>query len=104
SANILMVISLTSPTGEYDSLFLSNYATLRLRDALSRVRGVGDVTVFGTGSYSMRVWLDPEKLKARGLTTQDVQDAIREQNVQVAAGQIGQPPAPNDLSFQYTVT
>ncbi len=104
SANILLVISLTSPTGEYDSLFLSNYATLRLRDALSRVRGVGDVTVFGTGSYSMRVWLDPEKLKARGLTTQDVLDAIREQNVQVAAGQIGQPPSPDDLSFQYTVT
>ncbi|MBL8850634.1 MAG: efflux RND transporter permease subunit, partial [Planctomycetaceae bacterium] len=64
AANILLVISLTSPTGEYDNLFLSNFATLRLRDELSRVRGVGEVTVFGTGNYSMRVWLDPQKMKA----------------------------------------
>jgi len=104
STNIILVISLTSPSGEYDSLFLSNYANLRLRDELSRVAGVGEVTVFGTGNYSMRVWLDPEKLKARGLTTEDVLDAIREQNVQVAAGQIGQPPTDDDLAFQYTVS
>ncbi len=105
STNIILVISLTSPDNRYDSLFLANYATLRLRDELSRVKGVGEVTVFGTGNYSMRVWLDPEKLKARGLTTQDVMAAIAEQNVQVAAGQIGQPPQPNqDLAFQYTVT
>ena len=94
STNIILVISLTSPDNKYDSLFLSNYATLQLRDELSRVQGVGDVTVFGTANYSMRVWLDPEKLKARGLTTEDVVYAIREQNVQVAAGQIGQPPRP----------
>ncbi|MEX2172467.1 MAG: multidrug efflux RND transporter permease subunit [Pirellulales bacterium] len=106
STNILLVISLTSPDNEFDDLFLANYATLRLRDELSRVTGVGDVTVFGTANYSMRVWLDPEKLKARGLTTQDVLVAIEEQNVQVAAGQIGQPPLPADkeVSFQYTVT
>jgi hydrophobic/amphiphilic exporter-1 (mainly G- bacteria), HAE1 family len=104
SANILLVASLFSPKGEFDGLFLSNYATLRVRDALSRVPGVGDVTVFGSSNYSMRAWLDPEKLKARGLTTQDVVAAIQEQNVQVAAGNIGQPPSPDDISFQYTVT
>jgi HAE1 family hydrophobic/amphiphilic exporter-1 len=104
TTNILMMIALTSPNGEYDSLFLSNYATLRMRDELSRVNGVGDVTVFGTGNYSMRVWLDPEKLKARNLTTQDVMSVIAEQNVQVAAGQIGQPPAPDSQNFQFTVT
>src|SRR6185503_11737756 len=68
------------------------------------INGVGEVTVFGTGNYSMRVWLDPDKLRSRGLTAQDVSDAIREQNVQAAAGQVGQPPASNGLSFQYTVT
>lgn len=103
STNIILLLSLTSPTDAFDNLFLANYATLRLRDALSRVRGVGEVTVFGTANYSMRIWLDPEKLKARNLTTQEVVAAIQEQNVQVAAGQIGQPPAPEGLAFQYTV-
>ncbi|HEY1067653.1 MAG TPA: efflux RND transporter permease subunit, partial [Pirellulales bacterium] len=78
--------------------------TLRLRDELSRVKGVGEVTVFGTGSYSMRVWLDPHRLKARGMNAGDVVAALREQNVQVAAGQVGQPPVPTDKQFQYTVT
>jgi HAE1 family hydrophobic/amphiphilic exporter-1 len=104
STNIILVISLISPHGQYDSLFLSNYATLRLRDALSRIDGVGDVRVFGTAKYSMRIWLDPDQLQARRLTTQDVVSAILEQNVQVAAGQIGQPPAPQAQNFQYTVT
>ena len=104
SPNIILVISLVSTDGQYDSLFLSNYATLRLREELSRVKGVGEVTVFGTAQYSMRVWLDPDKLQARRLTTQDVTAAIREQNVQVAAGQVGQPPAPQEQNFQYTVT
>lgn len=103
STNFILVLSLVSPKGEFDNLFLANYATLHLRDELSRVNGVGEVTVFGTANYSMRVWLDPEKLKARELTTQDVVAAIREQNVQVAAGQIGQPPAPTGQVFQYTV-
>jgi HAE1 family hydrophobic/amphiphilic exporter-1 len=106
STNIIIVVSLTSPDETFDSLFLSNYATLRLRDELSRLPGVGEVTVFGTANYSMRVWLNPEQLKARGLTTQDVVAAIQEQNVQVAAGQIGQPPLPtgDPIAFQYTVT
>ena len=104
SSNILLVVSLSSPDGTYDNLFLSNYATLRVRDALARVKGVGEVQVFGASSYSMRVWLDPERLKARGLTTQDVVAAIQEQNIQVAAGTVGQPPSPQDTDFQYTVT
>ncbi|TWT89931.1 Efflux pump membrane transporter BepE [Pseudobythopirellula maris] len=103
STSITMVISLTSPDDQYDSVFLGNYATIHLRDELSRVDGVGEVRVFGGADYSMRVWLDPNKLKARSLTTQDVVAAIREQNVQVAAGQIGQPPAPAGQNFQLTI-
>jgi HAE1 family hydrophobic/amphiphilic exporter-1 len=90
--------------GPYDGLFLSNYATLRLRDDLSRVPGVGDVMVRGVGSYSMRVWLDADKLAARQLTTQEVLAALARQNVQVASGQVGQPPNPAGQSFQMTVT
>ncbi len=103
STNIVLIISLFSPDGRFDELYLSNYATLRLRDVLSRIDGVGDVSVFPQSDYSMRIWLDPPKLKSRDLTTEDVLAAIREQNVQVAAGQIGQPPAPPGQSFQYTV-
>jgi len=107
SSNFILILSLNATEekkDEYDTLFLANYATLRLRDELSRIYGVGDVTVFGTGNYSMRVWLDPEQLKARNLTTQDVVASIREQNVQVAAGQIGQPPSPDTQQFQFAVT
>src|SRR5688572_15315770 len=93
SPAFLMVVHLTSPDGRYDSLYLRNYATLNIRDTLARLPGMGDVRVFGAGDYSMRVWLDPQKLAARSLTTGDVIAAIREQNVQVAAGQIGAPPA-----------
>ncbi|MBC8024428.1 MAG: efflux RND transporter permease subunit, partial [Steroidobacteraceae bacterium] len=93
SPAFLMVVHLTSPSGQYDSLYLRNYATLNIRDTLARLPGMGDVRVFGAGDYSMRVWLDPQKLSARNLTTGDVVAAIREQNVQVAAGQIGAPPA-----------
>jgi hydrophobe/amphiphile efflux-1 (HAE1) family protein len=103
STNIVLIISLFSPDGRFDELYLSNYATLRLRDVLSRIDGVGDVTVFPQSDYSMRIWLDPPQLKSRNLTTEDVLAALREQNVQVAAGQIGQPPAPPGQSFQYTV-
>ena len=103
STNIIQFVTLSSPDGTFDSLYLSNYATLRIRDELSRIYGVGDVAVFGAGQYSMRVWLDPERLKARNLTTQDVVAAIREQNVQVAAGQLGQPPAPASQDFQLTI-
>ncbi len=103
STNIVLIISLFSTDGRFDELYLSNYATLRLRDVLSRIDGVGDVSVFPASDYSMRIWLDPPQLKSRDLTTEDVLAAIREQNVQVAAGQIGQPPAPPGQSFQYTV-
>jgi len=89
----LMVVHLTSPDGRYDSLYLRNYATLNVRDLLARIPGVGDVRVFGAGDYAMRVWLDPQKMAARDLTTGDIVSSIREQNVQVAAGQIGAPPA-----------
>ena len=103
SSNIILFAALTSEDPLHDEIFLSNYATLNIRDRLSRIPGVGEVFVFPPSDYSMRVWLDPPRLKARGLTTGDVLAAIREQNVQVAAGQIGQPPVPSGQSFQYTV-
>jgi HAE1 family hydrophobic/amphiphilic exporter-1 len=103
ATNIILVVSLTSMEDQYDTLFLSNYASLRLRDELSRVEGVGEVTIFGLSAYSMRVWLDTEKLKYRGLTAEDVVQAIRDQNLQVAPGQVGQQPTA-DKAFQYTVT
>ena len=103
SSNIILIASLFSPDGRFDELYMSNYATLRIRDTLSRIPGVGDVSIYPESDYSMRVWLDPEQLKSRRLTTTEVIDAIREQNVQVAAGQIGQPPAPTGQSFQYAV-
>jgi HAE1 family hydrophobic/amphiphilic exporter-1 len=104
STDIILVISLISPDKTFDSLFMANYATLRLRDELSRVSGVGDVAVRGGSDYSMRVWLDPERLSARNLTTQDVIDALRDQNVQVAAGQMGQEPAPRNQLLQFPIT
>jgi HAE1 family hydrophobic/amphiphilic exporter-1 len=103
STAIVQLITLTAPGGEYDDIYLANFATLRLRDELSRIEGVGDVKIFGAGNYSMRVWLDPHKLQSRSLTTTDVVGAIQEQNVQVAAGQIGGPPAPSGQSFQYVI-
>lgn len=103
SNEITLFVALYSPDGRYDGIFLNNYAILYLRDELARINGVGDVMVFGAGEYSMRIWLDPEKLKARGLTTNDVVNAIRDQNVQVAAGLIGQAPAPAGTAFQYTI-
>jgi HAE1 family hydrophobic/amphiphilic exporter-1 len=104
STDIILVISLTSPDKTFDSLFMANYATLRLRDELSRVSGVGGVDVRGGSDYSMRVWLDPEQLSARNLTTSDVIAALRDQNVQVAAGQIGQAPSPVSQLLQFPVT
>ena len=103
ATSIVLMVSLVSPEGRYDELFLSNYATLQLRDTLSRIDGVGEVTIFPSSDYSMRIWLDPQQLKSRGITTKEVLDAVREQNVQVAAGQIGQPPAPASQSFQLSV-
>src|ERR1043165_9077446 len=103
STAILLFVTLTSPKSTYDSLFLSNYATINIRDELSRLPGVGNVTVFGAGQYSMRVWLDPNKLYARNLMPQDVISAIQQQSQQVTAGQVGAPPAPAGQAFQYTV-
>ncbi len=95
STAILMFVTLTSPDKSRDSLYLANYGTINLRDELSRVSGVGNVTVFGAGQYSMRVWLDPDKLYVRQLTPQDVIGALQAQSQQVTAGQVGMPPAPS---------
>ncbi|MBC2887467.1 efflux RND transporter permease subunit [Ochrobactrum sp. CM-21-5] len=101
SPDILMVVHLVSPDNRYDPLYLSNFATLQVRDQLARISGVGDVLVWGAGEYSMRIWLDPAKVAARGLTASDVVTAIQEQNVQVAAGSVGQQP---DASAALQVT
>ncbi|OAF10884.1 efflux RND transporter permease subunit [Bradyrhizobium neotropicale] len=103
STSILLFVTLTSPDSRFDSLFLSNYATINIRDELSRLPGVGNVTVFGAGQYSMRVWLDPNKLLARDLVPQDVINAIQQQSQQVSAGQVGAPPTPPGQAFQYTL-
>jgi len=110
SPDILLVANLTSDddpkTGKpyFDALYISNYATIQLKDAIARIEGVGDVTVIGQQDYSMRVWLDPDKLQARSLSAADVIRVLREQNVQVAAGQIGQPPVPAGQEFQFTLS
>jgi HAE1 family hydrophobic/amphiphilic exporter-1 len=103
STAILQIVTLTSPDGRYDSLYLANYATIRLKDEIARLPGVGNVNVFGAGQYSMRVWLDPNRMQARGLTVQDVVQALQQQSEQVTAGQIGAPPAPEGQPFQYTL-
>ncbi|GAB3375547.1 efflux RND transporter permease subunit [Massilia agri] len=102
SPNLTMVVHLNSPDGRYDDLYLRNYAVLNIKDQLARLNGMGEVQLFGSGDYAMRVWLDPQKVAARNLTAGDVVSAIREQNVQVAAGVIGQGPA-KDAEFQLTV-
>ncbi len=104
SPDLSLVVNLISPDGRYDSVYLSNYALLQIRDVLARLPGVGDIVLFGEREYSMRVWLDPEKVAARNLTATDVVQAIREQNIQVAAGVVGQPPTPGGIDFQLTVT
>jgi len=103
SPDLTMVVHLTSPDQRYDMLYLSNYARLHVKDVLGRLDGVGDVQIFGAGEYSMRVWLDPQKLAVRGLTTGDVINAIREQNVQVAAGALNAPPGPTNSAFQLNI-
>ena len=103
SPDLTMVVHLISPDKRYDMLYLSNYAQLRIKDNLARIDGVGDVQMFGSGPYAMRVWLDPEKVASRGLTAGDVLAAIREQNVQIAAGQLGAPPAPGASDFQIAI-
>ncbi|MFI4912023.1 MAG: efflux RND transporter permease subunit [Sedimentisphaeraceae bacterium JB056] len=103
STNITLFVSLISPKGTLDEIYLSNYANLYITDAIKRVPGVGDVNVFGEKDFSMRIWLDPEKMKARNVTTNDVINAISNQNVEVAAGIVGAPPSPKGQQFQYTI-
>ena len=103
STAILQIVTLTSPDLRYDSLYLANYATIKLKDEIARLPGVGNVVVFGAGQYSMRIWLDPNKMQARGLVPQDIIQALQQQSTQVTAGQIGAPPAPSGQSFQYTL-
>ncbi|WEX76955.1 efflux RND transporter permease subunit [Sinorhizobium numidicum] len=104
SPDLMMVVHLLSPSDRYDQLYVSNYARTRIRDILVRLDGVGDVTLFGEREYALRVWLDPQKLSAYGMTAGDVVEALREQNVQVSGGSIGGPPISGDNAFQYTVT
>ena len=101
SPDITLVVQLFSPDDKYDRLYLSNFATLNVRDQLARVPGVGDIRVFGARDYSMRLWLDPQKLSAHAITAGDVVDAVREQNVQVAAGVVGAQPLPPGAADQH---
>src|SRR5579875_2652941 len=103
SPDMLMVIHLSSPDNSRDQLYISNYATLQVKDVLARLSGVGDVRVFGARDYSMRIWLDPEKVQARNLTASDVVAAVQAQNVQVASGTLDQPPIPRQGAFQPNV-
>ncbi|MGF6492668.1 multidrug efflux pump [Luteibacter sp. 621] len=103
SPDLTMVVHLTSPDNRYDMLYLSNYARTHIKDQLARLDGVGDVQLFGAGEYSMRIWMNPEKLAIRNLTTGDVVNAIREQNIEVAAGALNAPPGPNSNAFQVNI-
>ncbi len=103
STNMLLIVTLASPNGTYDEVFLSNYASINLRDALARVKGVGKADVMTNFEYSMRMWMDPDRMAGLGLTPGDLVAAIREQNLEVSAGQIGTPPIPTGQQFQYTI-
>src|SRR5690242_13171396 len=103
SPNFIMVVHLVSPDQRYNDVYLRNYGVIRIKDVLARIPGIGQVQVFGGGDYAMRVWLDPSKVAARGLTAMDVVNAIREQNVQVAAGVVGAPPMPVPVDYQLSV-
>ena len=103
SPSILEFVTLNSPDGSRDALYMWNYATINLVNELARLPGVGNVTVMGSGAYSMRIWMDPQKLYSFGLQPKDVTDAVKEQSQEVAAGQVGMPPAPKDQQFQYTI-
>ncbi|MBV9125962.1 MAG: efflux RND transporter permease subunit, partial [Planctomycetes bacterium] len=104
SPDILMAINLRSPEGRYDRVYMSNFATIQLRDELLRLSGVGDIVTLGQRDYSMRLWLDPNKLATRNLTAPDVVAAIQNQNVQVAAGTVGQQPVPTGQPFQLPIS
>ena len=103
SPTLTLVVHLFSPGGKYDSLYMRNYATLKVKDELARLPGVGQIQIFGSGEYAMRVWLDPNKVAARGLTASDVVTAMQEQNVQVSAGQLGAEPLPKESDFLISI-
>ena len=103
SPDLLLAIHLISPDNTYDQVYISNYALLNVKDELARIPGVGDVTLFGSREYSMRVWLDPERIALRGMTADEVMSALRAQNLQVAGGSLGQPPQPNMGAFQMSL-
>src|SRR5436853_1602671 len=103
SPDLTMVVHLFSPNGRYDEVYLRNYATLQVKDMLARIPGAGDVEVFGSGDYAMRVWLNPDKIASQNLTASDVVNAIREQNVQVAAGAVGQQPVRDPVNFELQI-
>jgi multidrug efflux pump len=103
SPNLTMVVHLFSPTGRYDEVYLRNYATLQVKDVLARIPGAGDVELFGSGDYAMRIWLNPDKMASRSLIASDVINAIREQDVQVAAGAIGQQPMGKPVDFELQI-
>ncbi|MEQ8964355.1 MAG: multidrug efflux RND transporter permease subunit [Azospirillaceae bacterium] len=103
SPDMLMVIHLTSPDGSRDQLYLSNYARLQIRDVLARLDGVGDIQIVGARDYAMRIWLDPERIAARGLTAGEIVAALRAQNVEVASGTLNQPPVPDEAAYQIPV-
>ena len=105
SSDIILFVALESTKpGMYDGLYLTNYAQLNVVDELSRIEGVGGVSAFGSGEYSMRVWLDPEKMRVRGVTPADVMEAIESQNMEVSAGSAGAPPTGNGQQFEFTLT
>ncbi len=104
STNITLMINMVSPDGTFDELYVSNYTTTRIKDVLARVNGVSKVDIMGAKDFGMRIWIDPLLLRARGLTTMDLTNALREQSVQVAAGQIGAQPAPADQPFEYSIS
>src|SRR6266566_9215971 len=95
-----MVVSLYSPDKSRDALYISNYANIQIKDVLTRVDGVGSITVFGNRDYAMQIWVDPTRLQSLNLTATDVTAALAAQNVQVASGVLNQPPVPNQLAFQ----
>src|SRR5712675_21598 len=103
SPDLMLVIHLISPDGKLDQQYISNYATINIKDVIARIDGVGDTVVFGARDYSMRIWLDPAEVQSRGLTASDVVTALRAANVQVAAGSINQPPATSPGAFQIAV-
>src|SRR3954447_19398938 len=103
SPDLLMVVHLFSPDKSRDALYISNYANIQIKDVLTRVDGVGSITVFGSRDYAMQIWLDPSRLQSLNLTASDVTQALAVQNIQVASGVLNQPPVPNQLAFQTAV-